>query len=87
MSKVEYAQGFNQGFQDATSRFAVMINLLAASFLIRIILQHPKIQERINDATRFNLADDLMYSADILAFFLTAFIAAVVHGVPAFIIS
>lgn len=67
----QYATGFNQGMEQAAQSFALMIQVLAASFLLKIIIRFPPVYKRINEATDYEVVQVVEYSADVLAFFIT----------------
>jgi len=82
----EYAEGFNQGMSDAVSRFSLMVSLLFASYLLKIVLDYPRVNEYVNGLTRYDLADHISYSADVLAFFIVLLMFLVSQGVNVYII-
>jgi len=83
----EYAEGFNQGMSDAVSRFSLMISLLFVSYLLKILLDYPKINRYVNSLTKYDLADHISYGADVLAFFIVLLMFLVSRGVNVYIIS
>ena len=82
----EYAKGFNQGMSDAVSRFSLMVSLLFASYLLKIVLDYPRINEYVNNITKYDLADHISYGADVLAFFIVLLMFLVSRGVKVYLI-
>jgi len=82
----EYAEGFNQGMSDAVSRFSLMISLLFVSYLLKILLDYPKINRYVNSLTKYDLADHISYGADVLAFFIVLLMFLVSRGVNVYLI-
>jgi len=82
----EYAEGFNQGMSDAVSRFSLMVSLLFASYLLKIVLDYPRINEYVNNITKYDLADHISYGADVLAFFIVLLMFLVSRGVNVYLI-
>lgn len=82
----EYAEGFNQGMNDAVSRFSLMVSLLFASYLLKIVLDYPRVNEYVNSFTKYDLADHISYGADVLAFFIVLLMFLVSRGVNVYII-
>jgi hypothetical protein len=82
----EYAEGFNQGMSDAVSRFSLMVSLLFASYLLKIVLDYPRVNAYVNGLTRYDLADHISYGADVLAFFIVLLMFLVSRGVNVYII-
>lgn len=82
----EYAKGFNQGMSDAVSRFSLMVSLLFASYLLKIVLDYPRINEYVNNITKYDLADHISYGADVLAFFIVLLMFLVSRGVNVYLI-
>jgi len=82
----EYAEGFNQGMSDAVSRFSLMVSLLFASYLLKIVLDYPRVNEYVNSVTKYDLADHISYGADVLAFFIVLLMFLVSQGVNVYII-
>lgn len=74
INKQQYAEGFNQGMQQSAETFSLMIQVLALSFLIKIVIQFPPVSRRVNSWTKWDLVEVTEYSADVLAFFVTAMI-------------
>jgi len=82
----EYAEGFNEGMNDAVSRFSLMVSLLFLSYLLKIVLDYPKVNAYLNGLTRYDLADHISYGADVLAFFIVLLMFLVSQGVNVYII-
>jgi len=82
----EYAEGFNQGMSDAVSRFSLMISLLFASYLLKIVLDYPRVNEYVNGLTQYDLANHISYGADVLAFFIVLLMFLVSQGVNVYMI-
>jgi len=82
----EYAEGFNQGMSDAVSRFSLMVSLLFVSYLLKILLDYPKINRYVNSLTKYDLADHISYSADVLSFFIVLLMFLVSRGVNVYLI-
>lgn len=82
----EYAKGFNEGMSDGADRFSAVISLLFVTLLGRILLKYPAVREYVNNLTKYDLADQALYSIDIVAFCLILFIFLVSRGVGPFII-
>jgi len=82
----EYAEGFNQGMNDAVSRFSLMVSLLFVSYLFKIVLDYPRVNKYVNSLTKYELADHLSYSADVLAFFIVLLMFLVSQGVNVYLI-
>ena len=82
----EYAEGFNEGMNDAVSRFSLMVSLLFLSYLLKIVLDYPKVNAYLNGLTKYDLADHITYGADVLAFFIVLLMFLVSQGVNVYII-
>jgi len=81
-----YAEGFNHGMSDAVSRFSLMVSLLFVTYLLKIVLDYPRVNAYVNGLTRYDLADHISYSADVLAFFIVLLMFLVSQGVNVYII-
>ncbi len=71
---------------DAVSRFSLMVSLLFASYLLKIVLDYPRVNEYVNSFTKYDLADHISYGADVLAFFIVLLMFLVSRGVNVYII-
>jgi hypothetical protein len=71
INKAQYAAGFNQGMEQATSTISLMIQVLVMTFALKVIVNFPPISKRINQTDKYNLVEIIEFSADVLAFFVT----------------
>lgn len=80
LNKAQYAAGFNQGMEQASQTFSLMIQVLVLSFAWKVIIKFPPVSRRVNSLTKWDLVEVTEYSADVLAFFITIMIFWTMQG-------
>jgi len=66
-----YQEGFNQGLQEAAQKHDLFLEILIVSFAMRMFIQLPQVQQRIESIAKRNLHPALLTGVDVLAFFTT----------------
>jgi hypothetical protein len=73
-----FSQGFNEGMQKAAEQYPKIIFLLAFSFLVKIVLTHPRVEKVVGERA----AEALVFGSDVLAFVLTLILVYSYMGLP-----
>lgn len=80
MNATQYAAGFNQGMEQASQTFQLIIQVLVFTFAVRMIVNFPWLKNRIENKTKLDIVETVEFSADVLAFFLTVMIYWTMKG-------